>query len=289
VSQGPAIGDVMSGLTHEGVVTRTVRDTAAALDALAGYMPGDPYYAPGLDGPYRENVGRDPGTLRIGLFTRPPTDHDPHPDVIEAAEEAGKVLEGLGHQVSPADFDIVKSLGDLVETFLVRWSAGQAQLVDTVSRLVGREATAEDFEPLTWALAERGRKHSAAEYLHAVNTHQVMSRIMAGVMDASFDLILSPTMGEPPVPLGTYDDSGEDPLEAIYRAGLTVTYAAELNATGVPAISLPMFWNEPGLPTGIQLAAKFGREDMLIRVASQLEEAAPWADRRPPVFAGAPA
>jgi amidase len=287
VSQGPAVGDVMGGLTHEGVVSRSVRDSAAALDALAGFMPGDPYAAPGPEGPYLDDVGRDPGTLRIGLLTEPPTEHEVGVDVVDAAEEAGKLLEGLGHEVTPMDLNIVRSLGDLTETFLVRWSAGQAQLVETLSSLVGRKATAAEFEPLTWALAERGWEHNSADYLAAVATHHVMSRMIAGVMDAGFDLILSPTLGEPPVPLGTYDDTGEDPIDAILRAGQTACFVAGLNITGQPGISLPLFWNEDGLPIGIQLMAKFGRDDLLIRIAAQLEQAAPWAGRRPPVFARA--
>ncbi len=287
ISQGPPVGDVMSGLTHEGVVSRSVRDTAAALDVLAGYMPGDPYDATGPAGPYIEDVGRDPGTLRIGLMTDPPTEHTAHADVVDAAEEAGRLLESLGHQVTPMDLNIIQSLDDLVETFLVRWSAGQASLIKTLSTLVGREATEESFEPLTWALAQRGHQHSAAEYLEAVGTHQVMSRMIAGVMEAAFDVIVSPTLGEPPVPLGTYDDDGDDPLDAILRAAQTACFVAGLNITGQPGISLPLFQNEAGLPIGIQLMGRFGREDQLIRLASQLEEAAPWADRRPPVFAGA--
>ena len=289
ISQGPAIGDVMSGLTHEGVVSRTVRDTAATLDLLAGFVQGDPYASPGPDGPYLDDVGSNPGVLKIGLMTQPPTEHVPHPDVVGAAEEAGKLLSALGHEVTPMDLNIVQSLGDLTETFLTRWSAGQASLIDTLSALVGRPATAEEFEPLTWALAERGRTHTAAEYLAAVSSHQVMTRMIAGVMETAFDLILSPTMGEPPVPLGTYDDSGPDPMEALLRAGHTVCFLAGINITGQPAISLPLYWNEDGLPIGIQLIAKSGREDQLIRVASQLEREAPWADRHPAAFAGAPA
>jgi amidase len=289
VSQGPAVGDVMSGLTHEGVVSKTVRDTAATLDVLAGFVQGDPYAAPGPDGPYLDDVGSNPGVLRIGLMTEPPTEHEPHPDVVGAAEEAGKLLSALGHEVAPMDLNIVQSLGDLTEIFLTRWSAGQASLIDTLSTLVGRQATAEEFEPLTWALAERGRVTTAPQYLEAVGRHQVMTRMIAGAMETGFDLILSPTMGEPPVPLGTYDDTGADPMEAILRAGQTACFVAGINITGQPAISLPLFWNDDGLPIGIQLIAKSGREDQLIRVASQLEREAPWADRQPAAFAGASA
>jgi amidase len=286
VSEGPAVGDVMSGLTHEGVVTRSVRDTAAVLDAIAGPMPGDPYAAPTPERPFLEEVGADPGKLRIGLMLEPPTDDEVDPEPIAAATQTAELLGSLGHEVFPFDLNALKAL-DLVETFLLRWACGQAALAATMEMLTGKTATAEDFEPLTWALIEKGRTHTAAEYLDAVGRHQAMSRMMAGtMMGAGCDVILSPTTGDLTPELGAFDDSGPDPLVAIMRAAKTCSFAGGMNATGAPAISLPMHWTDEGLPVGVMLTADNGREDLLIRLAAQLEGAQPWADRRPGVFAG---
>jgi amidase len=283
-SEGPIIGDNMSGLTVELVVSKTVRDTAAILDAVHGPAPGDPYVAPPPSRPYVEELTADPGKLRIGLVTESMTDDQPDAAVVAAAHEAARLLESLGHSIEQPNFAGLDSI-DLVETFLVRWSAGQAAALKQIGIIGGKEITADDVEPLTWALAEKGKGHTAGEYLEAVGAHQMMSRMVAGVHDGGIDLLLSPTLGEISPPLGTFDDSGPDPIRAIYRAGKTCTFAAAFNATGQPAISLPLCVSEEGLPIGIQLAAPLGGEDLLIRVAAQLEQAKPWADRRPAVFA----
>jgi amidase len=291
-SEGPILGDNMSGLTVELVVSKSVRDTAAVLEAVHGPAPGDPYVAPPPERPYTDEVGADPGQLRIGLMVDPPVPGiDAHPECAAAARNAAALLESLGHSVeesSPADPQVAEQL-DLEDTFLTRWAAGQAATLDQLGMLLGRELGAADVEPLTWALAEIGRERNGGRYLRDVAIHQTVSRVVAGWYESGFDLLLSPTMALPPVPLGTHDDSGDDPLDA-YRAavpqgGITALF----NATGQPAISLPLHWTPEGLPVGVHLVAAFGCEDLLIRVASQLEEARPWTDRRPPVFAGASA
>jgi len=286
ISEGPLIGDVMSGLTAELVVSRSVRDTASILDAVQGPAPGDPYVAPPPKRPYVEEILAAPGTLRIGLTTTSLTDVEATPEVVAAAGDAARLLESLGHVVEESAPQGLEAF-DLVETFLVRWRAGQAATLAQLSAVLGRELGPDDMEPCTWALAEAGRTASAADYLHAVGQHQVMTRMVAGWYESGFDLLLTPTLGEPPTPLGTFDDSGPDPLAPVERARLTVTFTALLNATGQPAISLPLGWSAEGLPLGVQLVAPYGREDVLISVAAQLEQASPWADRRPPLFAGA--
>jgi amidase len=284
ISEGPLIGDLMSGLTAELAVSRSVRDTAAILDAIHGPAPGDPYFAPEPIRPYVAELEADPGRLRIGLSTTSLTGVEAEHDVVEAAQDAGRLLESLGHGVEesmPAGLEAF----DLVETFLTRWMAGQALTLDQLGGILGRALGPDDVEPLTWALAEEGWRRSAASYLGAVAQHQAMSRMVAGWYGGGFDLLLTPTLGEPPLLLNQLDDSGDDPMRAIYRARLTVSFTALLNATGQPAISLPLHWNGDDLPIGVQLVAPAGREDVLIRVAAQLEEARPWADRIPPVFA----
>jgi amidase len=286
ISEGPIIGDNMSGLTVELVVSRSVRDTAAILDAVHGPAPGDPYVAPPPERPYVDELEADPGKLRIGLITEPVADETPQQEVVDAARDAGELLESLGHEVEDVDLSGFAQIDDLIPTFMVRWASGQAAAIAQISLALGSEITADDVEPLTWALAEMGNKVTGAEYLAAVGQHQLLSRMVAGLHDA-YDLILTPTLGEVPPPLGTFDDTGPDPLDAIRRAGLTAAFTATYNVTGQPAISLPLHWSEEGLPMGTQLAGAFGDEGTLIRVARQLEEARPWADRVPPVFAAA--
>jgi amidase len=284
ISEGPLVGDFMSGLTAELCVSRSVRDTAALLEAVHGPAPGDPYVAPPPLRPYTEEVGADPGKLRIALWTETVIEQDADPEVVAAADAGAKALEGCGHQIERPDLSALQSL-DMVEPFLVRWAAGQAQALDQLGMVGGQPIRAEDVEPLTWALAEIGRSRNAGEYLAAVGQHQVLSRIIAGIHESGFDLLLTPTLGEPPPPLGSFDDSGADPMAAFERAFLSGCFTAAFNATGQPAISLPLHWSEDGLPIGVQLVAPLGREDVLLRVASQLEQAVPWADRIAPTYA----
>jgi amidase len=286
ISEGPLVGDIMSGLTCELCVSRSVRDTAALLEAVHGPAPGDPYVAPPPLRPYSEEVGADPGELRIALWTETTIERDADPETVAAARGAAKTLEGLGHAVEEPDLATIRNV-DLVQPFLVRWAAGQAAVLDQLGTVTGNVIGPDDVEPLSWALAEVGRRHSAGEYLTAVGQHQVMSRMFAGIHESGFDLLLSPTMGEPPPPLGSFDDSGPEPMAAFERAFIDGCYTAAFNATGQPAISLPLHWSEDGLPIGVQLVAPLGREDLLLRVAAQLEQAVPWADRTPPLFAAA--
>jgi amidase len=285
-SLGPLVGDTMSGLTVELVLSRSVRDVATALEATHGPGPGDPYVAPPPRRPYTEEVGADPGTLRIAVLTDPigVSRVEVEPAVIAATREAGTMLEGLGHTVDEDAPDIPGEAFDVIETFLTRWYAGQTEILEQFGTLLGRELGPEDVEPLTWAMAQEGKNRHSGQYLAAVSQHQAIARMIGIWFEAGHDLLLTPTMGELPPPLGSFDDSGPDPLHTIYRGERTACFTALVNATGMPAISLPLGWSEDGLPIGVQLIAPLGREDVLLRVASQLEEAHPWADRFPEVF-----
>jgi len=292
-SQGPFIGDALSGLTEELVVARSVRDVATVLEAVHGPAPGDPYVAPAPERPYTEEVGADPGRLRIGLRVDAFVEQEVEPQVREGARAAATLLEELGHAIEDSSPEMPEAGPDgsldVIETFMTRWQAGQAASLDDFSRLLGRELGPGDVEPLTWALAEEGRRKNAGQYLGAVAVHQRLGRMVADWFERGYDLLLTPTTGETAPPLGTFDDSGPDPLRAIERARKTAIFNALFNATGNPAISLPLHVTEEGLPSGVQLVAPFGREDVLIRVAAQIEQAHPWADRRPAVWAGEPA
>ena len=285
ISLGPDFGDMLSGLIAEHVVSRSVRDSAAILDAVCGPIPGDPYSAPPPARPYREEVGAPPGRLRVGLLTDAPGGFvETHPDCVVAAEEAGRLLESLGHDVEEShpppflDREASRRFGAL-------WFTGAAWQLDHWARRTGKPIGPEDVELSTWMAAERGRSPSAPEHLANVEWLQDWSRRLAAWWQSGFDLLLTPTIAEPPPPLGQFTGTQDNPMRGLIRGGQVAPFTGAFNASGQPAISLPLHWNDEGLPIGVQLAAAYGREDVLIQVASQLEEARPWASRRPPVHA----
>ncbi len=282
VPLGPDFGDIMGGIVAELAVTRSVRDTAAVLDAVHGPQAGDPYGVAPPARAYAEEVGADPGRLRIGLMTSPPGGQFPaHEESVAGARAAAQLLEGLGHHVEEA-YPSALDDPEYVPQFLVRWTAGVAWNIDHWAKKVGREVGPDDVEACTWALAEMGRTHTAASYLAAVEFSQASARKVAAWWDEDgYDLLLTPTTGEPATRLGEFDAPPDNPAAPILRAIPLATFTAGFNATGQPAISLPLHETADGLPVGVQLVAAFGREDLLLRVAAQLEEAAPWADRVP--------
>ena len=171
----------------------------------------------------------------------------------------------------------------LYKTFITRWAAGMSQTSDTLSLIIGRPLTRDDVEPLTWALIEKGRTEGGAAYLSAVAQHQLIARLIAGVMiDGQFDLIMTPTLATVPPKLGHFDQNGPDPMDAMVKAREIATFTGIFNATGQPAISLPLEMSEEGLPIGIQFVAPMWGEDVLIQLAGELERAHPWIDRRAP-------
>jgi amidase len=282
---GPIAGDFASGLSEHFAITRSVRDAAALLDAVHGPAPGDPYAAPAVARPYVDELEADPGRLRIGLLTTSATEADPDREAIAAVTGAAELLTELGHEVEELGLDTFGVTDDLPGAFIKRWAAGMSQTVRLIGRVLGRPLTAGDVEPLTWGLAKSGEEVSGAEYLEAVGLHQLVGRAVGALHAGGLDLILSPTVGEVAPPLGTYDDTGPDPFVALKRSEKAAMFTSVFNTIGAPAISVPLHVSEEGLPLGIQLAAETGGEDVLIRVAAQLERARPWADRRPIVFA----
>ena len=287
VSLAPEFGDFMSGLTTELVVSRSVRDAAAVLEWVADPPPGEPYYAPDRARPYTEDVGADPGRLRIGLMTRPPGGQfEAHPECAAGAQAAARLLAGLGHAVEPSYPEALDDEG-YIEKFLVRWTSGVDYGLRYWERKTGEQIGPGDVEPLTWALAEQGRAYTASAYLEAMEYSQRVAREGAEWW-SDHDLLLTPTMALPPAPIGEIGIGHEEnPLMPIVRATPYAIFTAGFNSSGQPAISLPLHWSEDGLPIGVQLVAAYGREDLLIRVAAQLEQAQPWADRHPAVTAAA--
>jgi amidase len=280
---GPHYGDIMSGLVVEHALTRSVRDSAALLDATSGGAPGDPYCAPPPARPFLQEVGAPAGRLRIAWSTRTPLGAEVHPDCAEAVRDAAKLCVELGHEVVEAAPAVD---GELVwRSFTTVLAAGFAWAVDDWARRLGRQPTADRFEPFVWAFTERGRQTSASGYLLAVQDLQRISRQIAGFF-AGHDVWLTPTLGAPPVPLGTFGYAGGDPFEVRRRMAAFSPFASIANVTGQPAMSVPTYWTAAGLPVGTHYAARFGDEATLFRLAAQLEAARPWSRRRPPVWPG---
>ncbi|HXM57476.1 MAG TPA: amidase family protein [Candidatus Dormibacteraeota bacterium] len=280
---GPAVGDALSGLVCEHALTRSVRDSAALLDATAGPGPGDPYWAPPAARPFAEEVGADPGRLRVAFTTVAATGVPVDEDCVRAVRETARLCEELGHDVfefTPEDVDG----GALSDAFLTLYISGVASTIAGWAQVTGRSPAEADFEPLTWAMREMGNERSPADYLLAVAYLQRFSRQVAGWF-TGFDAWLTPVLAEPPLPLGSFDAPPDEPLLPLIRAGAWVPFTPIANFTGLPAMSVPLSWNDEGLPVGSHFVGRFGDEATLLRLAAQLEQARPWAGRRPPVSA----
>jgi amidase len=278
ITLGPDLGDIMGGFVNEHCVSRTVRDSAAILDATHGPAPGDPYFAPPPLRPYLQDVGAPPGRLRVGMVIAPPMGGDVHPDCVAAVQDAARLCEALGHHVEEVAPPRVPPM--LKDAFMVLWAAGAAATLDGWGFVLGRALGPDDVEPLSWALAAKGRSDPAGMYLLSQGLLQRVSRQVARWMDP-LDVVLTPTLAEPPVPLGTFAASPEAPLAAMDRAAQFAPFTALANVTGQPAMTVPLWWNAGGLPVGVHFTGKYGDEATLFRLASQLEQARPWAHRRP--------
>jgi amidase len=282
VSQGPLIGEGWAGGTIDGAVTRTVRDAAAILDVISPAMPGEPYYAPPLPRRLAEEVGADPGRLRIGLLDHAPDERFLDDAACRAAVgAAGRLLESLGHHVSvsspAAMFD-----EQFEPHFMAIIAADTEATFQAFEMLLGRAIHDDEIEPRNAAHRQAGRALGAVGYLHARAWFNGWVRQMASWW-RDYDLLLTPTVAAPPPELGWFTAAG--PEEESRRISSFIPYTPQFNMTGQPAVSLPLQWTADGLPVGVQLVAAYGREDLLVRVASQLEAAAPWHDRRPRVHA----
>lgn len=282
-SLGPSFGEYWGPLTHEGVLTRSVRDTAAILDAVAGAMPGDPYFAPPPARPFRHEVGVEPGRLRIGILSRVPRHgREAHADCVAAVRETARVLEQLGHHVEHSSPSALEE-SDLLSGFSILFTVALARDIERWSERTGAAITADDVESATWMLVQAGRAVGGARYLATIEELQRAARALASWWTGpdAHDLLLCPVLPVPPPELGVLSSAAD--LFANPLMPQLPQFLIPWNLTGQPAISLPLHWNDAGLPIGTQLVAAYGREDLLIRVASQLERARPWADRRPPI------
>jgi amidase len=271
-----------AGLGVELCVSRTVRDTARLLDAVRGPGVGDSVIAPAPERPYVDEVGADPGRLRIGLLDVHPRGDFLHPDCVSAVRAAASMLEGLGHIVEPA-WPACLADTSLVEQFMALWATQMAMAARGFGETLGREMTVDDIEPVNWVLAQQAQRLTAVDYAVAQAAGWTFRRALQAWWADGWDVLVSPTLAEPPLPLTEFENNPEQPTAPMRRAGQFAAFTPPFNMSGQPAISLPLYRNVEGLPVGVQLAAAYGREDVLIRVAAQLESAHPWVSDHPAI------
>ena len=271
-----------TALSVELCVSRTVRDTAALLDAVRGPAIGDTVIAPAPPRPYVDEVGADPGRLRIGLLDHHPQGEAVAPECTAAARSVATLLESLGHAVEPAWPAALEDTG-LSSRFGAMWSTNVGVSLRRFEEQLGRPLTADEFEPMNRVQAEFGAHLSAVDYALALSATTHFRRALQSWWADGWDLLLTPTVAELPLPLGTIANNPDHPMDALERSGQFIPFTPPFNMSGQPAINVPVEWTEDGLPVGVQLAAAYGREDVLLRAAGQLESAKPWAQRTPDV------
>src|SRR5262245_1355763 len=283
-SFGPALGERWSGFSAEFVVTRSVRDSAALLDVTAGPMPGDPYFAPPPARPFATALAQPPPRLRVGVMRSAPRTVETHVECLAAADRAATLLADLGHHVE-LEYPTALDEPESVLAYVAVVASNTARAIEAWGQKVGRPLSADDCEPLTWVLAERGRATSAPELIASIEYVHAFGRRLASWWEGGFDLLVTPTQAAPPPEIGYLSSTPDDPLRAFLRSAPYGACTLPFNMSGQPAISLPLHWTPLGLPVGAQLVAACGREDLLLAVAAQLEEAAAWSKRRAPLHA----
>ena len=278
ISMGPYRDESNLGVEH--CVSRTVRDSARLLDATHGPGIGDVIIAPTPRRPFIEEVGADPGRLRIGMLDFNPRGGDVHADCVEGVHKTAKLLESLGHHVEPGFPDIFSD-NEIGRAFSMLWSTNMGTAIRRFSDALGREMTPDDIEAMNWAQAEFAKGVNGVDFSLAQASSILFRRAIQSWWTQGWDLLLTPTLSAPPLPVGSMPNNPARPMTPLMTAGAWVSFTSQFNISGQPAISLPLHRNADGLPIGMQLVAAYGREDVLIRVASQLEQAAPWAHLTP--------
>jgi amidase len=300
---GPDLGEAWRGLVCDHVLTRSVRDSAAMLDATAGPDVGTLCYAPPVVNPFLKEVGTDPGVLRIAFTSAPFLGGTVHEDCVKGLEATAKLCEDLGHEVMEAAPHIDGKA--FARAFLTIICAETRATIEEGETLLNRKASFRDFEPSTWALGLLGRQCRAPELSKSLNMVQSAGRKI-GEFFTKYDVLLTPTLAMPPLVTGTLQPKGMRAvamkLLGSLNAGRLINtlsgidalaehvfefmpYTPVFNVTGQPAVSVPLYWNDAGLPIGMQFVSRYGDEATLFRLAGQLEKARPWAGRIPPVCA----
>jgi amidase len=279
ISRGPDLGDAV--LSTDGMLTRTVEDSARSLDLMTGYEPGDATWAPDPDEPFANVVGRDPGKLRIGLVTRPPIEAEIDPICMRAMSDAAELLTGLGHEVVEADPPWGReSDAHMLALFTVLYAANIGLGVAFGGMVSGTEPSPDNVEKLTWEMFQRGIGQNSIEYLAALSQLQRYTRELIA-WQSQFDLLMTPALAQRPLEVGDIKPDGPEPLAEFARTGLFTPFTAVFNVTGQPAISLPLFHGEDGMPVAVQFAGPPLGEAKLLTLAAQLEAETNWAERRP--------
>lgn len=275
VSFAPA-SDGLAGFDAQHAVTRSVRDSAALLDAVCAPEPGDPYSAPAPERPFLEECGRPPGRLRIAVTTAAFEAQALAPDCISAVTAAAQLLTGLGHEVMEAT--LPDGLDAAIAAAGVVLGGHLGADLDARAEQLGRPIGEHDVEPMTLARYEHARRFTASDYVRALRQVHGYGRAMAALFE-DFDVLVSSTLGSPPVDAGSLRGAAPGAAGVARRAFMPNTRI--FNLTGQPAMSMPLAWSREGLPVGVQFVGRMNGEATLLRLAAQLEQAAPWADRRP--------
>jgi amidase len=276
ISRGPEQGDDF--LVQDGVLTRTVAETAELLDVLAGYEPGDATWAPSPPEPFATVAGRDPGRLRIGLTLEPPIEAALDPICERAVRAAADLLSSFGHEV--VEVDAPWAGQDLLQVFTLVFGTPVGLAMVFGGLVSGREPNEDLVEPLSWTMWTGLEERSPVDYLLARTQLTAYARAVVSLWD-NYDAVLTPALAERPVPIGEIDACSEEPWEDFRRSGRFTPYTAIFNITGQPAISLPLVHGDDGLPAAVQIAGRPADEGTLLRLGAQLESARSWADRRP--------
>jgi amidase len=276
VSRGPEQGDDF--LVQDGVLTRTVAETAQLLDVLAGYETGDATWAPPPAEPFATAAAREPGRLRIGVTLAGSVDAEVDSLCRRAVRDAAELLSSLGHDVE--DIGAPWAEQDLMRAFTLAFGTPIAMGMFFGGQVSGREPSPELVEPLSWLIWQGIRERSALDYLLARTQLTAFSRQIVALWN-DYDLVLTPGLAQRPVRIGELDACSDDPWDDFRRSGQFTPYTAIFNVTGQPAISLPLFHGDDGLPVSVQIAGKPAGEGELLALAAQLEAARPWAERRP--------
>jgi amidase len=274
-SFGPSLGERWNGFSCEFVVTRSVRDAAAVLDVTAGPMSGDPYCAPPPPDTFASLAARPVGSLRIGFMRAAPRGGEIDPTCVVAIDAAAKLIEGLGHSVEESYPEAIDD-PDSVIAYVDVVAANVARALDVCGEKVGRVVTEADVESLTWGMSERGRGLGAHQLIAQLEFVHRFGRRLASWWDSGFDLLATPTSAAPPPEIGWLTPTDDDPFRGYLRAAPYGAFTLPFNMSGQPAISLPLHRtpvDAGGLPIGVQLVAPYGREDLLLQIAAQIEQA----------------
>jgi amidase len=284
IPTGPDYGDPLCGLACEFIVSHSVRDSAALLDMVSGADVGAPGQLASPARPYRELITTPPGKLRIAWTATPASGARVAPECERAVQETVRLLEGLGHTVVEDrpryDWE------DFLKNVHVIWTAFTTAMVDAAGAALGRKPGPDNLEAITFACYEDGKRYSAADLVNAMAYGNVLSR-QIGTFFQSCDVFVTPTIAQPPAPLGELNQNrkGMTAMEWTHQVFAYCPFTPAFNSTGQPAISLPLHWSANGLPVGVQFVGHFGDEATLLHLAAQLEQARPWAGKRPPVHA----